>query len=441
LADVNQLTHLLEAAALLAGERGRVEVSEAAGQIMAMLGYGQGDGAEAARQARLLKVAAKLGRLFQLQAPDAPGLVFFGGVADPALIGWRGCGHGPISLAGAGLSIREAFESCAGEGAEYLSQFDTAQDAVENATIDQRAAALHPALLTLITTVMRHVALPPDRRLAWIGARRLSDGAATAVPADLCLRRSADAREFLAPFKLSTGCGAGATFEDAVLHGLCELIERDALALWWRGGRRGRAVAAESAAGRVASDLLVTLRGGQTHRATWLLDITTDLGVPCLAAISTDPDGYGLASGFASRPTVTAAARAAIIEMCQMELGRAVVEAKRSERGEAALNEADRAYLRRGTIDTARCSLLHPVAPPVEHEETHTLDTIVCRLHAMGIEPLVVDLTRPIVAIPVARVIAPGLQVEPSPIVTERLARTIEETGGAMSYTVGIALV
>src|SRR5262249_52094371 len=153
----------------------------------------------------LLRAAAKLERLFQLQAPDAPGLVFFGGIADPALIGWRGCGHGPISLAGAGLSIREAFESCAGEGVEDLSQFDTGQVALETATVARRAGALHPALLALVTTVVRNVAMPPDHLLSWIAARRLSDGAATAVPADLCLRRSADARDFLAPFKLSTG--------------------------------------------------------------------------------------------------------------------------------------------------------------------------------------------------------------------------------------------
>ena len=66
------------------------------------------------------------------------------------------------------------------------------------------------------------------------------------------------------------------------------------------------------------------------QRRTWLLDITTDIGVPCVAAVSCRADGSGFAFGLAARPALEAAVRSAILEMCQLELADAVVATKRS---------------------------------------------------------------------------------------------------------------
>ena len=280
-------------------------------------------------------------------------------------------------------------------------------------------------------------------RIAWVAARSLRDGSTTWLPADICLRRSAGVRDFVAPFKLSTGCGAGASFNDALLHGLCELIERDAVALWWRGGLRGRAIDKSSAAGQAGAELLARLRGGSTRRTSWLLDITTDVGVPCVVAISVASGGGEFACGHAARPSRAAAVRSAISEMCQIELGQAVIAAKLREGGEAALNAADGMHLRRAAlIDAASCVLLHPTElPPAEDQGPMTLEAILGRLARMGIEPLALDLTRPLLGIPVARVVAPALQLEPSPITTKRLAGIIEMTGGGEQYTGGVALL
>jgi ribosomal protein S12 methylthiotransferase accessory factor len=66
---------------------------------------------------------------------------------------------------------------------------------------------------------------------------------------------------------------------------------------------------------------------------------------------------------------------------------------------------------------------------------------MVRRLEQFGIETFGLDLTRPQFAIPAARVIAPGLQLEPSKIVTARLADTIVRTGGGSRYTGEVALM
>ena len=267
------------------------------------------------------------------------------------------------------------------------------------------------------------------------------------LPADLCLRRPPGLQEFVPPFPLSSGSAAGTSWEAAALHGLLELIERDAASLWWRGGRFGCAVppSIEAEAERVLQDLRA---GASSSRRSWLLDITTDLGIPCIAALSCRPDGRGLAFGLASRLTLQAAARSAIFEMCQIELAYAVIEAKRSERGETALNARDRVHVQRATaIDADGCALLRPVAGRVEHmsidpaDKPLALQALVQRLAKQGITTYGLDLTRPRFAIPVARIIAPALQAEPSRIVTGRLANTIARTGGGATYTGGIALI
>jgi ribosomal protein S12 methylthiotransferase accessory factor len=226
------------------------------------------------------------------------------------------------------------------------------------------------------------------------------------------------------------------------------LIERDAASLWWRGGQRARSIPAQHAAVVVAEELLLKLRqGAPAPRRTWLLDITTDIGVPSVAAVSCRADGSGFAFGLAARPTLEAAVRSAILEMCQGELADVIVAAKRSERGDDALNAQDRIHLQRAAVNADQCRLLHPVAEdaarwPIHATEASAIfELIVERLDQSGIDTFCIDLTRECFAVPVVRVIAPGLQLEPSDIVTPRLQHMIARTGGGAIYTGGISLI
>ena len=398
---------------------------------------------EAANGARLLRAAARFRRIFELSAPDAPGLTFFGAEADPSSVGASNTDYAIAGVSGVGLSRRKSFESCVGEGVEYLSQFELDEDEIADGG-EQRAQSA--TLRRYIDALLAH-RVAPVRDIGWVSAVRLADGERCFLPADICLRRAHDRRAIAPPLMLGTGCAAGPTFEAAALHGLLELIERDAASLWWRGGRRGHAVAPESEAGQHAVQLLARIRQGMQNRASWLLDITTDVGVPCVAAVSAGADGFGFACGVAARPTMTMAVRSAIFEMCQSELAHAVVEAKRQERGDAALNARDLGHLRRKTgLDTRTCALLRPLPPrrhTLEHNEKDTARTlrfVVDRLAGMGLETFAVDLTRRTFALPVVRIVAPGLQLEPSDIVGERLAAARIETGGGEAHTGRVAL-
>ena len=402
---------------------------------------------ETHHRALLLKAASRFVRVFQLAAPDAPGLVAFGAEFDPVIADPLHAGSPLVGVSGVGLSLQEAFQGCIGEGIEYLSQLQTGSDVLLPSGPGDPAGDLGPQARDFLAAFSAH-RLRPGADLSWYPARRLSDHGEALLPADLCLRRPPDLREIEPPFPLSNGSAAGTSWDAAALHGMLELIERDAASLWWRGGHRGGSISPQHEAHIMAEALLPRLRQNATGRRSWLLDITTGIGVPCVAAVSCSANGFGFAFGLAARPTLKAAARSAILEMCQLELALAVVEAKCRESGEAALNKRDQGHRRRATmIDADRCPLLQPVPERKQHlaieatDPSAVLQLIGNRLGQFGIETFGLNLTRPQLAVPVARVIAPGLQPEPSEIITPRLADMITQTGGGMRYTGGVALI
>ena len=442
------------AASLLIGELPDGTAGQHAQRLLEALGYvpaggippgSREIGAETRHRARLLEIAAQFTRIFELAAPDAPGLVSFAAELDPALADPLHRGSPQVGVSGVGLTLQDAFQGCVGEGIEYLSQLQSGNDLLSR--LDPPEAAVPDPKLRGFVAMLASSRKDSDLELSWCKAVRLSDGCAVPLPADVCLRRPSAQQQFAPPFPLSIGSAAGTSWEGAALHGLLELIERDAASLWWRGGRRGRALPQQH--DFETESLLLRLRPAtSTRRRTWLLDITTDNGIPAVAALSCRPDGFGFAFGLAARLTLQAAIRSAILEMCQIELAYAVVEAKRGERGEAALNAADRTHLQRATMVKAdECALLHPVAEPAEHvildttDPRSALELLVRHLEASGIETYGLDLTRPRFAVPVARIIAPGLQLEPSGFVTARLAEMMARTGGGALYTAGIPLI
>ena len=411
----------------------------------------------AREDAALLRLAARVGPLFRLAAPQAPGLAALGAEVDLAAAAGEPPGAlPPASASGVGETPLAALRACLGEAAELLASVETPGDRARMRSFPPPGAAADPALARLLA------ALPwPEGRMEtlWLPARRLTDGAEVWIPREIALRGPPGRRAFPPPWPLSLGCGAGRTPEDAALRGLLELVERDAVALWWRGGRRARAIALEDPAQARAAALLARLRQDRAGaRRSWLLDITTDLGVPVVAAVSFAPDGSGFCCGTAARPGGRApAAEAAVLELAQMELAQALVEAKARARGEAALNARDRAHRRRHDgVHAARCALVHPALPPVPPDDgaarpgedapaAMALDALVRRLAAHGLAPLRLDLTRGEgggggVGVPVARMICPGLETESTAAPGPRLSAAIAETGGGETWASGIAL-
>ena len=108
--------------------------------------------------------------------------------------------------------------------------------------------------------------------------------------------------------------------------------------------------------------------------------------------------------------------------------GGALAEAKRSERGDAALNETDRQHLQRAKLLASECELLHAkgtsaldIPSTVASDDLTGLATW---LSQHGVRLNLIDLTRSDIAVPAVRVVAEELQPYTSDVTTDRLARS-----------------
>src|SRR5882724_2591978 len=88
-----------------------------------------------------------------------------------------------------------------------------------------------------------------------------------------------------------SGSAAGTSLEEAVLQGVLELVERDALAIWWYNRVRRPAIALDAVDDPYVRRLVQWY--GERGRALWALDLTTDLGIPAVAAVSRARPGAG----------------------------------------------------------------------------------------------------------------------------------------------------
>lgn len=399
---------------------------------------------------KMVEAARLASRMFLLRSPWAPGLRFVGAETTPQPL--EGTAGVSFSLSGSGELLEEAFVSCVGEGVDRLAQIERPGDIATVASLPEVTARLPPEAAAAIERDMADQALPETTPLAWVRGRLLEgehafDGCSDVLlPADWCLRRAAGEPRLKPRTALSVGVAAGPTFDWAASRALLELIERDAASLWWMGGRRGRAVPLDDPAMAEIARLAGALRQQAHDRASWLLDITTDIGIPVVVALSCSENGRQLAYGFGARLSLVEAARAAMLELCQTELAILLAEIKRAEIGEEQLPLVDRAHLERDRMIRAdQCELLHPLGVRSMHDEPADelaeFSKIAAAMAAGGIETALIDMTRPEFSIPVVRAVAPTLQPMPSAIVTDRLRRECGNCGGGERYTGGLALI
>jgi ribosomal protein S12 methylthiotransferase accessory factor len=395
--------------------------------------------------AALFAAAGQMARIFELRSRAAPGLACIGGTADPPSYGTRLAGYPPADVSGRGSTMAQAFRSCVGEAIEYLSLLAWGDENVVEVSRGECLCGMRGEAAAVIEGLLASAGLADADRLAAVRIKAVAGGREAFLPAVLSHRSELPSASNLVS---RTGCAAAPSIAQASLAALLELIERDAAALWWLGGRQPHAVSAEIVASSAVADLIIKLRAGCAERRTSLLDITTDLGVPCVAAVSTNREGQDFACGLAARTSLERATCSALLEMCQMELANQLVHEKIERSGAGALTPADRRHkLRLDGIIPAACGTLFAALPPVSRDlppemgASDELEWVAGKLEARRIECFALDLTRPEIGVPCVRALAPALQPLPAAWESRRLARTISETGGCSPYAVGIPLL
>ena len=216
-------------------------------------------------------------------------------------------------------------------------------------------------------------------------------------------------------FTTSNGLAAGPTRADALARGFCELVERDAFALWWYS----KAVRPEVDVGSFDDPWVSQTKERylQAGRRIWVLDVTTNDRLPVMVAVSCllKPFADGMedivVSAGCGRSARIAARRAVgeNVQFLRPDGAPVWSEDKRFADIMAwrRLRLRDELWL----CPDDGCAALTEGDYPVERDEEPVgfIADCVSVADALGVPFYGIDLTRPEYELPVMRAVAPGL--------------------------------
>ena len=213
----------------------------------------------------------------------------------------------------------------------------------------------------------------------------------------------------------SNGLASGNVLVEAILHGLCEVIERDAEATWRRTGSDRRLVL-DTIADRTCATLIDQIT--RTGARVFVWDLTSDIGLCAIGcAIVEDPSepawrALGCYQGFGAHLSPQIAISRALTEAAQTRL--TYIAGGRDDFFPADYARATDPGILRDLWD----QLARPCDEPTPFDDLpahaprglgHALDMAVELACTAGCEQIIaIDLTHPTLKVPVAKVIVPG---------------------------------
>ena len=208
----------------------------------------------------------------------------------------------------------------------------------------------------------------------------------------------------------SNGCAAGNTLEEAIVQGFLELVERDAYAIWWYN----RLQRPELDLGQFDDSYVRDLKQQlvQAGRQLWVLDVTSDLGIPTFVAVThwmqngRENIEFGSGAHFDERIALLRALTE-LNQFLSLGLMGGGTGEKSSLDGTTPLRLHDHPYLTPSGNPMVRPEF----GSKFGHLDTREQVTACVSLakHA-GLDFLVLDQARPDIEAPVVRVIVPGLR-------------------------------
>jgi ribosomal protein S12 methylthiotransferase accessory factor len=326
---------------------------------------------------------------------------------------------------GKGVSEAQAQASGLCEALERASGLFDGTEPRRSARISELPGAVHPNSLLLYSERQyrerdigagRRVPMPfdEDREIDWTPAWSLTSEEVRYLPTAFCYYRYPIAPDHQFVYACSNGCAAGNTLEEAILQGFFELVERDAVALWWYNRVPRPAVDLRAFADPWLdrhAEMLKTL-----GREMWLLDLTTDFGIPVYAAISRRFQGAEeILLGFGAHGDPRVAALRAATELNQMIAWTGAGDSRNRLAGSIP-DSATARWLQTATVENQPYLAplgVNTIAEPEPRWSDDLRENVIrCRdeVARHGLELIVLDQTRADIGLPVAKVVVPGLR-------------------------------
>lgn len=245
--------------------------------------------------------------------------------------------------------------------------------------------------------------------LDWVAGRGLLDGGECLVPFDTILldftRRGSWAHALFRPS--SNGLASGNTADEATLHALHELVERDCIQPYTLTplGERVYVDPATSHDPSTKAILAALLDAGCSVE---VCDITGRVGISCYAATIWSPDVPMLFGGFGCHVDAHVAVGRALAEAAQSRL--TTISGARDDIDYGVYRDAD--PLAEPPFTTDRELVAVRDVKPDADDVGELVRWCAARIAAVtGVEPFVVDLTHDDIGIAVSKVFAPGLRL------------------------------
>jgi oxazoline/thiazoline synthase len=154
----------------------------------------------------------------------------------------------------------------------------------------------------------------PSIPLHWTSANSLVSGKELLVPFTYCYNDTPFEDERYVRFN-SNGNAAGNTINEAIIQGFLEIIERDAVAVWWYNRLQRPRINIDVVGMKIISLFEIASNGEWDY---WVLDLTTDFEIPVFAAIGKNRKSGRYRFGFGAHFEMHIAIERAISELYQL---------------------------------------------------------------------------------------------------------------------------
>lgn len=260
--------------------------------------------------------------------------------------------------------------------------------------------------------------LDPDREIEWSPVWSLNQNKYKYFPTAVCYLMYPQSSRGTYFVPESNGLAAGNVLEEAILQGFFEVVERDAVSIWWYNRLKMPGVDLDSFCDPYFDALQDYYKS--VGRNIWVLDVTNDFGVPTFVAFSRTTSGekediiFGYGTHFDARIGISRA----LTEMNQFIY--LLADGRLSN-----YSGGDRGHFIKKWWDTAMVEKQTYLIPdetagrktPSDYTKTWSNDLLddiercIDIAKGLGLEFLVHDMTRPDIGFSVVRVIVPGCRL------------------------------